>query len=68
MSDAPIDLELLYRVALASIHRACVFIRFGVQGVAVGDFEDTRLPGRNQILSLLLLGGGGMVSWTPKEK
>jgi hypothetical protein len=25
-------------------------MRFGVQGVSVGDFEDTRLPGRNQLL------------------
>ena len=50
MSDSSVDLNLLYKTALAGIHRAYVFMRFGVQGVSVIDFEDTALPGRNQIL------------------
>lgn len=50
MNDEPIDLDLLYRTALAGIHRAYVFMRFGVQGVSVGDFDDTRLPGRKDLL------------------
>ena len=47
---AAIDLNVLYRTALSGIHRAYVFMRFGARGVSVGDFDDTRLPGRNQLL------------------
>jgi hypothetical protein len=52
MSSAPATLDLnhlLYRTALAGIQRAYVFMRFGVQGVSVVDFDDTELPGRLQI-------------------
>jgi hypothetical protein len=49
-SNEAIDLNVLYRAALAGIHRAYVFMRFGTQGISVYDFEDTRLPGRNELL------------------
>lgn len=50
MTNEPIDLDHLYRAALVGIHRAYIFMRFGAQGVHVSNFEDTELPGRNQLL------------------
>ena len=49
MREAPIDLNLLYQTALAGIHRAYVFMRLGVRGLSIVDFEGTELPGRHQI-------------------
>lgn len=50
MTNESIDLDHLYRPALVGIHRAYIFMRFGAQGVHVSNFEDTELPGRNQLL------------------
>jgi hypothetical protein len=47
--EIAIDLNLLYRTALAGIHRAYVFMRLGVQGLSIFDFEGTELPGRHHI-------------------
>lgn len=49
VQNGSIDLDLLYRTALDGIHRAYVFMRFGVHGVSVGDFDDTCLPGRTEL-------------------
>lgn len=45
-----IDLNRVYTEALAGIHRAYIFMRFGSYGLSISDFEDTELPGKMQIL------------------
>lgn len=53
MSEEIFDLNLTYRTALAGIHRAYVFMQFGVQGVSVSDFEQTALRGRRPELLIV---------------
>ena len=53
MSEEIFDLNFTYRTALAGIHRAYVFMQFGVQGVSVSDFEQTALRGRRPELLIV---------------